>query len=241
LLDAGEIPRQATRLFDERSGKTEPMREKEEAHDYRYFPEPDLVPIVLDEQRLATSAAAVPELPPARSERLVRDFGLSPEDAAVLVEERPRAEYFEALVAVGASAAEANNWVRNEIGRWLNDNSGEISVFPVAPGVLAELVVAVREGVVPNAVAGQVLDRMAETGSAAADIIAEEGLEQISGSDELAPVVDEVLEAHPEEVEAFRGGREQVFGFLMGQVMRATRGKGNPEMVRRLLRQRLDG
>jgi len=241
LLEAGEVPQQATRLYDEHSGETEPMREKEEAHDYRYFPEPDLVPIVLDEQRVASSAAALPELPSARRDRLVQEFGLASADAAALVEERPRAEYFEALVAAGASAAEANNWVRNEIGRWLNDNSGEISVFPVAPGVLAELVVAVREGVVPNAVAGQVLDRMAETGSAAADIIAEEGLEQISGSDELAPVVDEVLEAHPEEVEAFRGGREQVFGFLMGQVMRATRGKGNPEMVRRLLRQRLDG
>ncbi len=240
LLQAGELPTQGTRLFDERSGKTEPMRAKEEAHDYRYFPEPDLVPIVLEEAAVAAIAADIPELPLARADRFVAAFQLSGPDAAWLVEERSRAEYFEALVAAGVAAPDANNWVRNEIGRWLNDNGGGIEAFPVVASALAQLIGAVRDGVIAAGVAGKVMDRMAETGSAAADIIAGEGLEQISGNDELAPVVDEILGAHPDEVAAFRGGREQVFGFLMGQIMRVTQGKANPDTVRRLLRARLD-
>lgn len=240
LLRAGESLLQGTRLFDERSGKTEPMRAKEEAHDYRYFPEPDLVPIVLEEADVAAIAADIPELPLARADRFVDAFDLSRTDAAQLVEERARAEYFEALVTAGVVASDANNWVRNEIGRWLNDNDGDIEAFPVAPSALAELIGAVRDGVIAAGVAGKVMDRMSETGGAAADIIAEEGLEQISGSDELTPVVDEILGAHPDDVAAFRGGREQVFGFLMGQIMRATQGRANPETVRRLLRARLD-
>ncbi len=239
LLDAGEIPEHGTRLFDEHRGVTEPMREKEEAHDYRYFPEPDLVPIVLDQERIAASAAAIPELPAARRTRFVDEYGISTEDAAVLVEERARAEYFEALIDAGAAIGEANNWVRNEVRRWLNDHGAEMAAFPVEPAGLAALIGAVRDGKVPARVAGEVLDRMAETGDAAADIIAREGLEQVSSSDELAPLIDEVLEAHPDEVAAFRGGREQVFGFLMGQAMRATQGKGNPDVIRTLLRQRL--
>lgn len=240
LLQAGESLLQGTRLFDERSGKTEPMRAKEEAHDYRYFPEPDLVPIVLDEADVAAIAADIPELPLARADRFVDAFDLSRTDAAQLVEERARAEYFEALVAAGVASADANNWVRNEIGRWLNDNGCDIDAFPLAPSALAGLIGAVRDGGIAAGVAGKVMDRMSETGSAAADIIAEEGLEQISGSDELTPVVDEILGAHPDEVAAFRGGREQVFGFLMGEIMRATQGKANPDTVRRLLRARLD-
>jgi len=239
LLVAGETPSQGTRLFDERSGETAPMRAKEEAHDYRYFPEPDLVPIVLDAAEVAVMAIEIPELPLARGDRLVEQYGLSAADAAQLVEERARAEYFEALAATGASAAEANNWVRNEIARWLNDQGADFADFPVRPDALGELLAAVREGVVPAAATDEVLERMAATGSPAADIIAEEGLQQISGSAELAPVVDEILAAHPDEVVAFRGGREQVFGFLMGQIMRATQGKANPDTVRELLRARL--
>jgi len=240
VLRAGEPLVQETRLFDERSGETQAMRTKEEAHDYRYFPEPDLVPIVLRQADVEAAAGLIPELPLPRRDRLVAEFELSPADAAQLVEERARAEYFENLVAAGATPAEANNWVRNEVGRWLNEHGGGSEAFPVAPAALAELLRAVGDGDIPAGVAGKVMDRMAETGRAAADIIAEEGLEQISGSDELEPVVDEILAAHPDEAAAFRDGREQVFGFLMGQIMRATQGKANPDTVRRLLRARLD-
>ena len=240
LLEAGEPLTQSTRLFDEHSGKTASMRAKEEAHDYRYFPEPDLVPVVLDEAAVADSAEGIVELPLARLDRFIGDLGIAHEDAAVLVEECARADYFEALIDAGASVSDANNWVRNEVGRWLNEHGGEFAAFPVPAEALNGLLAAVRDGAVPAGVAGKVLDRMAETGAAAADIIAEESLQQISTSDELAPVVDEVIAAHPEEVEAFRGGRQQVFGFLMGQVMRATEGKANPDTVGELLRGRLE-
>jgi aspartyl-tRNA(Asn)/glutamyl-tRNA(Gln) amidotransferase subunit B len=240
LLKAGKPLTQSTRLFDEHTGKTVSMRAKEEAHDYRYFPEPDLVPVVLDEATVATAANDIPELPLARLDRFIEDLGVLYEDAAVLVEERARADYFEALIDAGTSISEANNWVRNEIGRWLNEHSCDFVAFPVRAEVLASLVQAVRRGAIPVGVAGKVMDRMAETGRSVKTILDEEGLQQISGIDELAPFVDEVIEAHPEEVVAFRDGREQVFGFLMGEVMRATRGKANPDTARKLLRARLE-
>ena len=241
LLQAGETLVQGTRLFDERSGRTEPMRAKEEAHDYRYFPEPDLVPIVLEQADVDAWAAKLPELPLARRDRYVAELGLAAEDADQLVTDRARADYFEQLVAAGAAADEASNWLRNDVARWLNDHDAEMAAFPIAAAALADLIAAVRDDVVAAGSAGEVMDRMATTGRAAADIIADEGLQQISGGDELAPVIDEVLAAHPDEVAAFRGGREQVFGFLMGQVMRATEGKANPDTARRLLRERLGG
>ena len=162
------------------------------------------------------------------------------EDASTLVEERTRADYFEALIGAGTVISEANKWVSNEIGRWLNEhNNSDFEVFPVPAEVLASLVEAVQSGAIPAGMAGKVMDRMAETGSGVEAILAEEDLQQISASDELALFVDKVIEAHPNEVEAVRGGREQVFGFLMGEVMRATRGKANPDTARKLLRARI--
>ena len=240
LLAEGAPLVQSTRLFDERSGETVEMRAKEEAHDYRYFPEPDLVPVVLEESTLSKTRDGLPELPLARRDRLVAEAGLPPADAGVLVEERARADYFEALVEAGATPADASNWVRIEIGRWLNEQGSNIRDFPIDPRALAELIDAVTGGTVAAGLAGRVMDRMAETGRSAAGIVADEGLQQISASDELAPIVDQVLIDHPGEVEAFRGGRSQVLGFLMGQVMRATGGKANPQMAQEILRSRLD-
>ncbi len=240
LLEAGQPLTQSTRLFDEHTGKTVSMRAKEEAHDYRYFPEPDLVPVVLDEAAVANASKDIPQLPLARLDRFVEELGLSYEDASTLVEERTRADYFEALIGAGTVISEANKWVSNEIGRWLNEhNNSDFEVFPVPAEVLASLVEAVQSGAIPAGMAGKVMDRMAETGSGVAAILAEEDFQQISASDELALFVDKVIEAHPNEVEAVRGGREQVFGFLMGEVMRATRGKANPDTARKLLRARI--
>ncbi len=240
-LVAGRPLLQCTRLFDERSATTVQMRTKEDPHDYRYFPDPDLVPVVLDESTVAELDEALPELPLARLDRLVADMAIPHEDAAVLVEERARGDYFEALVAAGAAPGEAGNWVRIEVGRWLNEHGRDIVDFPVSPPELAALLQIVAAGGVAAGLAGKVMQRMAETGAAAADIIADEGMEQISASEELGPVVDGVLDEHPDEVAAFREGRDQVFGFLMGQVMRATEGKANPELVQQLLRARLEG
>ena len=239
LLEAGQPLTQSTRLFDERTGKTVSMRAKEDAHDYRYFPEPDLVPVVLDKTEVAKASKGIPQLPLARLDTFVEELGLSYEDATILVEDRTRADYFEALVEAGASISEANKWVSNEIGRWLNEHNGDFAAFPVSAEVLASLVDAVQSGTVPAGMAGKVMDRMAETGSDVETILAEEDLQQISASDELALFVDKVVEAHPNEVEAVRGGRDQVFGFLMGEVMRATKGKANPDTVRKLLRERI--
>ena len=239
LLEAGQPLTQSTRLFDERTGKTISMRAKEEAHDYRYFPEPDLVPVVLDETEVTKASEGIPQLPLARLDRFVEELGLSYEDASILVEERMRADYFEALIEAGTTISEANRWVSNEIGRWLNDHNADFAAFPVPAKVLASLVEAVRSDAVPAGMAGEVIDRMAETGSGVETILAEEDLQQISASDELALFVDKVIEAHPNEVKAVRGGRDQVFGFLMGEVMRATNGKANPDIARKLLRERI--
>ena len=239
-LVAGRPLVQCTRLFDERSATTVEMRSKEDAHDYRYFPDPDLVPIVLDEATVAELDDALPELPLARLERLVSDLAIPHDDAAVLVEDAARGDYFEALVAAGARPATASNWVRIEVGRWLNEQGRGIVDFPVSAVDLAALLQIVADGGVAAGLAGKVMQRMAETGAAAADIIADEGMEQISASQELGPVVDEVLEEHPDEVAGFRAGGQQVLGFLMGQVMRATQGKANPELTEQLLRARLE-
>ena len=239
LLEAGQPLTQSTRLFDERTGKTISMRAKEEAHDYRYFPEPDLVPVVLDETEVTKASEGIPQLPLARLDRFVEELGLSYEAASILVEERMRADYFEALIEAGTTISEANRWVSNEIGRWLNDHNADFAAFPVPAKVLASLVEAVRSDAVPAGMAGEVIDRMAETGSGVETILAEEDLQQISASDELALFVDKVIEAHPNEVKAVRGGRDQVFGFLMGEVMRATNGKANPDTARKLLRERI--
>ena len=239
LLEAGQPLTQSTRLFDERTGKTISMRAKEEAHDYRYFPEPDLVPVVLDETEVTKASEGIPQLPLARLDRFVEELGLSYEDASILVEERMRADYFEALIEAGTTISEANRWVSNEIGRWLNDHNADFAAFPVPAKVLASLVEAVRSDAVPAGMAGEVIDRMAETGSGVETILAEEDLQQISASDELALFVDKVIEAHPNEVKAVREGRDQVFGFLMGEVMRATNGKANPDTARKLLRERI--
>ena len=203
-------------------------------------PTPDLVPVVLDEATVAELDDALPELPLARLDRFVRDLAIPHDDAGVLVEDAARADYFEALVAAGARPAAASNWVRIEVGRWLNEQGRQIVDFPVSAAELATLLQIVADGGVAAGLAGKVMQRMAETGAAAADIIADEGMEQISASEELDPVIDEVLEEHPEEVAAFRAGRHQVLSFLMGQVMRATRGKANPELAQQLLRARLE-
>ncbi len=239
LLEAGQPLTQSTRLFDERTGKTISMRAKEEAHDYRYFPEPDLVPVVLDEPEVTKASEGLPQLPLARLDRFVEELGLSYEVASILVEERMRADYFEALIEAGTTISEANRWVSNEIGRWLNDHNADFAAFPVPAKVLASLVEAVRSDAVPAGMAGEVIDRMAETGSGVETILAEEDLQQISARAELALFVDKVIEAHPNEVKAVRGGRDQVFGFLMGEVMRATNGKANPDTARKLLRERI--
>ena len=234
-LQAGEELRQTTRLWDERLSRSLPMRSKEEAHDYRYFPEPDLVPIGISEEQLQRAIGEVPELPVARARRFVEALGLPPEDAAVLVERPARADYFEALIAAGASVKAASNWFRGQVLRVLNERSWELDQLPVSPPRLAELIDSVDSGKISANMARAVFEQMVQTGKTAAALIAAGDLEQITDDERLGQVVAEVLAARPQEVSAYRAGRTQVLGFLMGEIMRATEGTANPSRAREIL------
>jgi aspartyl-tRNA(Asn)/glutamyl-tRNA(Gln) amidotransferase subunit B len=240
MLEAGQSLVPCTKLWDERSNRTVAMRSKEEAQDYRYFPEPDLVPIQIGPAEIETALGSIPELPAARIERFVSTLGLPLADAAALVEDGAIADFFEALVAAGAEPSEADNWVRVRVMRCLNERGWRMSEFPVLAPQLAELLQAVRVGTISVATAEEVLAKMIANGQTAERIIEDENLRQISRAEDLAPLVEHVLRANPDEVAAFRAGRHQVFGFLMGEIMNASQGKANPELAETLLRAGLE-
>jgi len=234
-LEAGQPLLQSTKLWDERSDRTVAMRSKEEARDYRYFPEPDLVPIQIGEAEIEAAVGSVPELPTARIERFRDAFSLPLADAATLVEDGAIADYFEVLVAAGVGPSEASNWVRVRVMRWLNERGWQMSEFPVSAPQLADLLRAARVGTISVATAEEVLAKMIATGQTSEKIIEDESLRQISRDEDLAPLVEQVLRSHQDEVAAFRAGRRQVFGFLMGEIMKASHSKANPELAKTLL------
>ncbi len=239
MLERGEPIQQETLLWDAARNRVVPMRSKEYAHDYRYFPEPDLVPLMISSEWLQAIAAQLPELPVARRERFVRDYRLPEYDAAVLTEEKPVADYFEAVVKAGADAKQASNWVMGDVLRVLKEEKIEISAFPVKPEALAEMIQLITDGTISSKLAKTVFEEMRKTQKSAKQIVEEKGLVQITDTGAIERVVDEVLAANPKEVERYRQGEEKLIGFFVGQVMRATRGKANPQMVNQLLRQKL--
>ena len=240
LLDHGEPVARTTMLWDEDAGRTQPMRTKELAQDYRYFPEPDLVPVVIDAAWIARAQAAIPELPAARRRRFLDDMGLPAYDAGVLVGDRPLADYFEAVVGQGAEPKAASNWT---LGSVLQALSAELTVADlrakIPPEALAGLIALVADGSVAQNTAKKVFAVMAETGKSAAAIVAEQGLEQVSDAGELEAIVLGVLRDHPDAVADLRTGKKKAHGFLMGQVMRATRGQANPQVVAKLIAAKL--
>ena len=238
-LERGEELVQETRLWDDLRGVTEPMRRKETAMDYRYFPEPDLVPLVVDDDWIARVRAELPELADAKRARLVAQYGLSAYDAGILTGDRALAEFFEATVAAGAPAKAAANWIGVELLRLLNEHQQQVSDAQITPQALAELITMVEQGEV-NALAGkQVLARLFEAGGAARAVVAELGLGQISDEEQLAAAVDQVIREHADAVANYRAGNEKSLGFLVGQVMRISGKRANPQLVNRLLRERL--
>ena len=239
MLERGEPIQQETLLWDAARNRVVPMRSKEYAHDYRYFPEPDLVPLMISSEWRQAIAAQLPELPVARRERFVRDYRLPEYDAAVLTEEKPVADYFEAVVKAGADAKQASNWVMGDVLRVLKEEKIEISAFPVKPEALAEMIQLISDGTISSKLAKTVFEEMRKTQKSAKQIVEEKGLVQITDTGAIERVVDEVLAANPKEVERYRQGEEKLIGFFVGQVMRATRGKANPQMVNQLLRQKL--
>jgi aspartyl-tRNA(Asn)/glutamyl-tRNA(Gln) amidotransferase subunit B len=232
---------QETRRWDEAGLKTVSMRTKEHAHDYRYFPEPDLVPLALDAAWVERVAATLPRLPEARVTQYVQEFGLSPHDAGVLVEEREVADYFEAAVAARPAAArKLANWLQGDWMRLFNAGGRHWEAVRPTPAHLAELVRLVDDGTITGAQAKTVFERVWETGAAPAEIVRAEGLEVVGGADELAPVVDQVLAANPRLVaDIVEKGQTGKINALIGQVMRETGGKAKPDVVRGLIEERL--
>ena len=239
VLEAGGKIDQETRLWNVGSGRTEPMRSKEFAHDYRYFPEPDLLPVRVSPAWRDEIAETMPELPEAKRKRFVRDFGITPYDAEVLASTRALADYFEAVVRAGAPAKPAANWIQVELLRQLNDAGKEIAESPVPPAELAALVAKVEGGEINAATGKKVFARMFETGKPATEIIAAEGFSQISDTGEIERWCREVIEKNPDNVAKYLAGNEGVFKFFVGQVMRASRGQANPQTVNDTLKRLL--
>ena len=238
LEDGGEIA-QETRLFDSAKGITRSMRSKEEAHDYRYFPDPDLLPLELDPAWVEEIKASLPELPDQKQARFEKEFGLSAYDAGVLVAEKETADYFE-TVADGRDAKLAANWVTGELFRRLNEAGNEISESPVAATALGGLIDLIGDGTISGRIAKDVLDEMFKTGSEAFVIVEEKGLEQVSDTGEIEGVIDRIIADNPGQVEGYKKN-PKVVGWFVGQVMKETGGKANPKIVNELLAKKLGG
>ncbi|MEX0936152.1 MAG: Asp-tRNA(Asn)/Glu-tRNA(Gln) amidotransferase subunit GatB [Gemmatimonadota bacterium] len=229
-----------TLLWDEVRGEVRPMRSKEESHDYRYFPDPDLPPLVVSAERIEAVRAELPEMPVTRRERFVRDLGLPEYDAEVLTSTRELADYFESVAAAVGDPKQASNWVMGPVLALSKDRGTAVDAFPVGAEALAGLVRLVQEGVVSRNVGKEVLGKMVERGESADAIVEAEGLAQIQDTSRLEGWVDEVLDAHPDEVARFREGEKRLQGYFMGEVMKASKGKADPAEVARLLGRKLN-
>ena len=240
VLERGGTVVQETMGWDEDRGVTVPQRTKEYAHDYRYFPEPDLPPLVVERAWVEEIRAALPELPEERRRRYMQEYGLSAYDAGVLTGDRATGEYFEEAVRIyGGDPKRVANWITGELFRVLRATETPIEESPVRPAELVELIRLVDEGVVSTTKAKDVFAEMAETGKGARQIVEERGLRLISDADQLRAVVEEVLQQHPKPVQDYLSGKEAAIGFLIGQVMRATKGQADPGVVRSLLQEAL--
>jgi aspartyl-tRNA(Asn)/glutamyl-tRNA(Gln) amidotransferase subunit B len=241
ILEAGGRVEQETRLWDSDTGTTQSMRSKEGAHDYRYFPEPDLPPLRIDNAWITHVRASVPELPEARMARLTAAHGLSAYDADVLVRLIPgAADFFEATVAAGATAKTASNWIQGELRRKLKELGAEdLSAVPFGPAGLAELTTLVDAGTISSSVAKDVFEEMWTSSQSARSIVEAKGLGQIGDTAALEAIVDAVVAANPDAVAQYRAGKTQTFGFLVGQVMKASKGKANPAMAADILKARI--
>ena len=239
VIESGGKIVQETRLFNPDTGTTRSMRSKEDAHDYRYFPDPDLLPLELTEAFVADCLASLPELPDAKRTRYVETLGISAYNAAVLTAEVETARWFEALLAEGAEAKQAANWVMSELFGALNRLGASIENCPVTPAQAAELLTLVTDGTLSGSLAKQVFEKMLETGDAAGVIVEREGLKQTSDTGAIEAVIAEILDKNPGQLEQYRSGKEALFGFFVGQTMKAMAGKANPQVVNDLLKKAL--
>ncbi len=238
LEDGGRIV-QETRLYDSDKNETRTMRSKEVANDYRYFPEPDLLPVVIDDAYITALEKTLPELPDQKSQRFVTDYDLSHYDAGVLVSNREMAEFYEQVVEIGADPKLSANWVTGELLGLLNKNNREFSDSPISAKRLGALISRIKDGTISGKIAKTVFAAMTEDSSNVDQIIESRGLKQVTDSGEIEQLIEEVIANNPDQVQQYRGGKEQVFGFLIGQAMRLSKGKANPAQVNTLLREKL--
>ena len=240
LLLSGEKIVQETRTFDPSTGLTHTMRTKEEAEDYRYFPEPDLLPLVIPPQWLEEIKANMPELPEERLERFIKELGLDQYSAKVLTDNKELGDFFEeSLRYYGQDPKLTANWLLNDLLGSLSEAGKDIESSPVSPQSLAELVKLIKENVLSSKLAKEVIKEMVATGKSPSQIVEEKGLKQISDEGQIRSMIEEVLRENSKEVERFKAGEEKVFGFLVGQVMKKAKGKANPQLVNKLLREML--
>jgi len=246
VLEGGGQVVQETRLWDDTAGVTHPMRGKEEAHDYRYFPDPDLVPVVIDDAWIAEVRAILPELPHEKRERFVREYQIPPYDAGVLTSTPTTTSFYEKTVAsfptINPRAAKAaSNWITGDLMKMLNDDKKDFTASPITPRAIAELIQIIDAGTISGKMAKEVIEQMYLSGKSPEAIIKEKGLVQITDEGALTETVAGILGKNPEQVAQYRAGKEKVFGFFVGQVMKATQGKANPQLINDLLKKMLAG
>ena len=239
VLENGQEVIQETRLWDDSQGVTLSMRSKEEAHDYRYFPDPDLVPIVIDEAWIEEVKKSLPELPLEKRERFIREFQIPPYDAGVLTSSRALADYFEEVARLSGKPKVAGNWVMGDVLRFLNEEKRDIKECPILPQSLAEMIVLIENGTISGKMAKDIIVEMYKTGKTPQTIIEEKGMVQITDEDALEKTIAEVLAANPAQLEQYREGKEKLFGYFVGQIMKATQGKANPQLINELLKKML--
>ncbi len=250
IIEAGGTIDQETRLFDPNKGETRSMRSKEEAHDYRYFPDPDLLPLEFDDAFIEAARESLPELPDEKKARFMEALGLNDYNASVLVAEKESSEFFETLVEALAKATKkdaahialkASNWLTGDLFGALNKAGKTIATSPVSAEQGAELLALVEDGTISGRIAKDVFEVMFETGKGAGSIVEEKGLKQVSDTGAIEAIIDEVIAANPGQLEQYRAGKDKLLGFFVGQVMKATQGKANPGVVNSLLKPKLDG
>ncbi|MDN3512710.1 MAG: Asp-tRNA(Asn)/Glu-tRNA(Gln) amidotransferase subunit GatB [Candidatus Jettenia sp.] len=239
LLDKGATIARETRLWDEVAERSEHMRSKEEAQDYRYFPEPDLLPVLIDEKWLHAIKDAIPELPLDRKQRFIEVFKLSDYDAGILIEEKVLADFFEACVKILDRPKAFSNWIINDLLREVKDKKLDINNLPIKPKQLAELVDVIEKGIISSTIAKEVFSEMVQTGKAPQSIIEEKKLAQISDGSLIEAVITKIIASNPEAIEDYKNGKKNALTFLVGQVMKETKGKANPKMVNELLKKKV--
>jgi len=232
---------QETRLWDDAQGASISMRSKEEAHDYRYFPDPDLVPILVDDAWVEKIRKELPELPLAKRERFLKDYHIPEYDAGVLTADKALAQYYEDVVKLCDKPKQASNWVMGDVLRFLNEDKLDIRQCPITAKDLADMIKLIEAGTISGKMAKDIITDMYKTGKPPQKIIEEKGLVQITDEGELAKTITAIIEANPAQLADYRGGKGKLFGFFVGQVMKATQGKANPQLVNDMLKKMLAG